>query len=100
LPDNRITEGFAGGAAPSDGGFALVCDANRRDIMRADITDNGIQDCLLDIQNFISIMFDPATLRKVLRKGLLVGCDGSEGFIEGDGAAACRPGIHGDEDGG
>ena len=44
-------------------------------------------------------MFDPAALREVLRKGLLVGCDGCEGFVEGDGAAARCPSIHGDEDG-
>lgn len=44
-------------------------------------------------------MFDPAALREVLRKGLLVGCDGRERFIEGDGAAACCPSIHGDKDG-
>jgi hypothetical protein len=44
-------------------------------------------------------MLYPAALWKVLRKGLLVGADGGEIFVEGDSATAGRPSIYGDENG-
>ena len=100
LPDDGIAERFTGGAAPCDGGFALVGDADCGNILRANIVYDGIQHIALNSKYFARIMFDPATLRKVLREGLLVGCDGCEIFVEGDGTAARCPGIDGDEDGG
>ena len=58
-----------------------------------------IQYIALNSKDLACIVFNPAALRKVLREGHLVGCDGCEVFVEGDGAAARRPGIHCDEDG-
>ena len=73
LPHNRIVNRLAGFTIPHHHRFALIRDANRRDIARADVRDaQRLQHhTALRTPNFIRIVFHPTRIRKNLGKFLL-----------------------------
>ena len=74
LPDDGVVDGLAGVAVPDDGGLALVGDAERGDVARANASlaedlDGGAE---LRGQDLEGIVLDPAAVGIDLRK--LVRC--------------------------
>ena len=75
LPDDGAVDGVAGGAVPHHGGFALVGDADRGNVLRA---DPGLVERLAAGRDrrgpdILGLVLDPAGGREMLREFLLRG---------------------------
>ena len=93
LPDDRIVDRLAGLAVPDDRGFALVGDADRRDILGRDAgaRHRGARGRDRRGPDPLRIMLDPAGLRKDLRKFELREADRRQRRVEQKCARRGRP---------
>ena len=69
LPDDGMVDGYAGLAAPDDGGFSLVCDTNRPDLSGGDSSfGQGVaRSGELNAPDLLCVVLHPARLREYLR---------------------------------
>ena len=92
LPHDRIAEGLAGRALPEQRGFALIGDADGRNIVYVDprFFHRELQRVQLTVQNVLRTMLHPAGLGINLRKFNAVRRDQIRMLVEHDGARAGR----------
>lgn len=90
LPNNGSADWFSREFFPNDGGFTLIRDADRGDILGAAISlaEGLANNSKRDIPDFFSIMLDPSGLRIVLRKLAVAFCHKPSRRIEEQGRAA------------
>jgi hypothetical protein len=97
LPDDGAADGFAAGAVPQHGGFALVGDADGRELRRADprlgqrLPGHGE----LGVPDVVGVVLHPAWVREMLRKLLLRHGHDPRLSVEDDGARARRALVQG-----
>ncbi len=77
LPDDRVVDRAAGGLVPDHGGFALVGDADGRDlvVMQAGLRQGLDHHGALGGEDFHRVMLDPTGLRVMLCEFALGGAD-------------------------
>src|SRR5581483_2113017 len=74
LPDDRAMNRLAGGALPDNGGFALIGDADRRDLRGLDLNAGAVAVQRLAeraqhrLPDLLGLVLDPARLGEVLRE--------------------------------
>ena len=99
LPDNRIVDRFAAVAIPDDRGFALIGDADRRDLgcVPAALRQRALDHRQGIAPDVLGIVFDPAVPGEVLGKFLLGDTRGFAGLVEQEGPAGGRTLIDGQD---
>ena len=92
LPDDGVVDRLAGLAIPDDGRFALVGDADGRDVLRAHLRPPERFDGDADLRrpDLLRVVLDPPGARKDLREFLLRDRADRAVVIEDDGARAGR----------
>src|SRR5690606_19852092 len=90
LPDDGVVDRPAGDSVPDDGGFALVGDANRGDLLvgNAGLSQRLDEHTALGSPDFHGIVLDPAWLRIDLRKFSLGNADHVGIAVQHDGSRA------------
>ncbi len=97
LPDDGIVNGFPRGLLPNNGSFALIRDADGRDLLKIDLAffQRAANDILRAGPDFHGIMLNPTGLRINLRMFHLVGANGQSLGIEHHAARARRSLVNG-----
>src|SRR5205807_8845893 len=92
LPDDRVVDRLAALPVPKDGGFALVGDADRRQLLQRDarLAQRFARHVALRLEDLLRVMLDPAGLRIDLPQFALRGADRGAFLVEQDGARAGR----------
>ena len=97
LPDDSVVDGLACDLIPDDGGFALVGDADGRDVggSCADLLHGLDGYAKLRSPDLICVVLDPAGLRKVLGEFALRDAAHFAALIEENAAIGSRAGVQG-----
>ncbi len=90
LPHDRVVDRLARAAVPHDRGFALVGDADGRDVrgLHVRLREHLGGDVALGRPDLARVVLDPARLREHLAEFLLRDSDDAAGVVEQDGARA------------
>ena len=97
LPDDSVVDGLACDLVPDDGGFALVGDADGRDVggSCADLLHGLDGYAKLRSPDLICVVLDPAGFRKVLGEFALRDAAHFAALIEENAAIGSRAGVQG-----
>ncbi len=90
LPDDRVVDGLAGGLVPDHRGFALVGDADRRNVVAGQVRlrQGGGDDLTGVVPDLGGIVFHPACLREDLLVLHLARRNDAAAVVEHDGSRA------------
>jgi hypothetical protein len=95
LPHNRPAERLTGLSVPQEGRFALVCDADRRNVLP--VPKHILDGLHLGKPNLLRIMFHPPRLREMLREFTLGDVANVTVVIDERAAATCGSLIEGED---